>query len=52
LGALSISQTSWEFLRFERKLVAPPEKLLLALQNSPRSEDFQEVPSGLKEGKS
>ena len=35
-----------------RKLVAPPEKLLQALQNSPRSDDFQEVPSNLKEGRS
>ena len=35
-----------------RKLVAPPEKLLLALQNSPRSDDFKEVPSNLKEGRS
>ena len=34
-----------------RKLVAPPEKLLLALQNSPRAEDFQEVPSNLREGR-
>ena len=34
-----------------RKLVTPPEKLLLALQNSPRSDDFKEVPSSLKEGK-
>jgi len=34
-----------------RKLVAPPEKLLLALQNSPRSDDFKEVPSNLREGK-
>jgi acyl-CoA thioester hydrolase len=35
-----------------RKLVAPPGKLLLALQNSPRSDDFKEVPSSLKENKS
>ena len=35
-----------------RKLVAPPEMLLLALQNSPRSDDFKEVPSNLKEGRS
>jgi acyl-CoA thioester hydrolase len=35
-----------------RKLVAPPEKLLLALQNSPRSDDFKEISSSLKEGKS
>jgi acyl-CoA thioester hydrolase len=35
-----------------RKLVAPPEALLRALQNSPRSADFKEVPSSLKEGKS
>ncbi|HXJ12981.1 MAG TPA: thioesterase family protein [Candidatus Limnocylindrales bacterium] len=35
-----------------RKLVAPPEKLLLALQNSPHSDDFKEVPSSLKDGKS
>ncbi len=35
-----------------RKLVAPPKKLLLALQNSPRSDDFKEVPSILKEGRS
>ncbi len=34
-----------------RKLVAPPEKLLLALQKSPRSDDFKEVPSNLKEDK-
>ena len=34
-----------------RKLVAPPEKLLQALQNSPRSDDFKEVPSNLKEGR-
>ena len=35
-----------------RKLVAPPEKLLLALQKSPRSDDFKDVPSNLKEGRS
>ncbi len=35
-----------------RKLVAPPEKLLLALQNSPHSDDFKEVPSSLKDSKS
>lgn len=35
-----------------RKLVAAPEKLLRALENSPRSDDFKEVPSSLKEGKS
>jgi len=35
-----------------RKLVAPPEVLLRALQNSPRSEDFKEVPSALKDSKS
>lgn len=34
-----------------RRLVAPPDRLLGALQNSPRSDDFQEVPSSLKEGK-
>ena len=34
-----------------RKLVAPPEKLLLAMQNAPRSDDFKEVPSSLKDGK-
>jgi acyl-CoA thioester hydrolase len=31
-----------------RKLVAPPEPLLAALQKSPRSEDFKEVPSFFK----
>ncbi|HET7107936.1 MAG TPA: thioesterase family protein [Candidatus Acidoferrum sp.] len=34
-----------------RKLAAPPENLLQALQNSPRSEDFKEVPSILKGGR-
>jgi acyl-CoA thioester hydrolase len=34
-----------------RKLVAPPESLLRALQDSPRTEDFKEVPSALKEKK-
>jgi len=34
-----------------RKLIAPPESLLRALKNSPRSEDFKEVPSALKEKK-
>jgi acyl-CoA thioester hydrolase len=33
-----------------RKLVAPPSKLLTAMRRAPRSEDFQEVPSSLKEG--
>jgi acyl-CoA thioester hydrolase len=35
-----------------RKLVVPPDRLLTAMRRAPRSEDFQEVPSGLKEGKS
>jgi len=35
-----------------RKLVAPPEALHQVLRNSPRSEDFKEVPSILREGKS
>jgi acyl-CoA thioester hydrolase len=35
-----------------RKLVAPPSKLLTAMRRAPRSEDFQEVPSSLKEGTS
>ena len=34
-----------------RKLVAPPDKLLAAMRRAPRSEDFHEVPSSLKEGK-
>ena len=34
-----------------RKLVAPPDRLLTAMRRAPRSEDFQEVPSSLKEGK-
>lgn len=33
-----------------RKLAAPPEALLRALQVSPRTEDFKEVPSALKGG--
>jgi acyl-CoA thioester hydrolase len=45
------SKAGWLDLN-ARKLVAPPEKLLQALQNSPRSDDFKEVPSSLKEGKS
>ena len=35
-----------------RKLVVPPEALLVTMRNTPRTEDFKEVPSGLKEGKS
>ncbi len=35
-----------------RKLVAHLEGLLAALQRAPRSDDFKEVPSSLKEGKS
>jgi len=35
-----------------RKLIAPPDKLLTAMRRAPRSEDFQEVPSSLKEGTS
>lgn len=31
-----------------RKLTAPPEGLLAALRNAPRSEDFVEAPSSLK----
>jgi acyl-CoA thioester hydrolase len=31
-----------------RKLVAPPEGLLMALRRAPRSEDFAEMPSSLK----
>jgi len=34
-----------------RKLVAPPDRLLTAMRRAPRSEDFTEVPSSLKEGK-
>jgi acyl-CoA thioester hydrolase len=34
-----------------RKLVAPPEALLRALQNCSRTEDFQEVASALKDRK-
>jgi len=34
-----------------RKLIAPPDKLLTAMRRAPRSEDFQEVPSSLKEEK-
>jgi len=34
-----------------RKLIAPPDKLFAAMRRAPRSEDFQEVPSSLKEGK-
>jgi acyl-CoA thioester hydrolase len=34
-----------------RKLVAPPDKLLAAMRRAPRSEDFHEVASSLKEGK-
>jgi len=45
------SKAGWLDLN-ARKLVAPPEALLRALQNSPRSGDFKEVPSALKEGKS
>jgi acyl-CoA thioester hydrolase len=51
LAALVRTRAGWMDLN-ARKLVAPPEKLLLALQNSPRSDDFKEVPSSLKEGKS
>ena len=35
-----------------RKLVAPPDKLLTAMRRAPRSDDFKEVPSSLKEDKS
>ena len=35
-----------------RKLAAPPEALLRALQKTTRTEDFQEVPSALKTAKS
>jgi len=31
-----------------RKLVAPPAELMAALQNLPRSEDFEELPSSLR----
>jgi len=34
-----------------RKLIAPPESLLRALQNTARTEDFKEVPSALKNTK-
>jgi acyl-CoA thioester hydrolase len=34
-----------------RKLVAPPEGLLTALQRAPRSEEFMEIPSSLKSAK-
>jgi acyl-CoA thioester hydrolase len=34
-----------------RKLVAPPDELLAAMQRAPRSDDFKEVPSSIKEGK-
>jgi len=31
-----------------RKLIAPPAELMAALQNLPRSEDFEELPSSLR----
>ena len=34
-----------------RRLVAPPEGLLTALQRAPRSEEFTEIPSSLKSAK-
>jgi acyl-CoA thioester hydrolase len=51
LSARVRSRIGWLDLN-ARKLVAPPEALLAALRNSPRSEDFKEVPSALREGKS
>ncbi len=44
------SKAGWLDLK-ARKLVAPPENLLRALQNSARSEDFKEIPSALKDAK-
>jgi len=41
------SKGGWLSLE-ERKLVAPPDALLRALQNCSRTEDFKEVPSALK----
>jgi len=34
-----------------RKLIAPPERLLAALQRAPRSDEFTEIPSSLKSPK-
>ena len=51
LAARVRSKGGWLDLR-ARKLVVPPEALLVAMRNTPRTEDFKEVPSGLKEGKS
>jgi len=51
LSARVLSKIAWMDLN-ARKLVAPPEPILAALRNSPRSEDFREVPSFLRAGKS
>lgn len=51
LSARVRSNIGWLDLN-ARKLIAPPEKLLIAMLRAPRSEDFQEVPSSLKENKS
>ena len=50
LSARVRSKIGWLDLN-ARKLVAPPDKLLIAMRRAPRSEDFQEVPSSLKENK-
>lgn len=47
LSARVRSKIGWLDLK-ARKLVAPPEALLQALRDSPRSEDFKEVPSILR----
>ena len=47
LSARVRSKVGWLDLN-ARKLAAPPEALLQALRNSPRSEDFKAVPSMLK----
>jgi len=51
LAARVRSEGGWLDLNV-RKLVVPPETLLVAMRNTPRTEDFKEVPAVLKEARS
>lgn len=47
LAARVCSEGGWLDLA-ARKLIAPPPELMAALQNLPRSEEFEELPSSLR----